>query len=255
MFLLQKAFSLLLSPFLLALFVLLAGLFLLWFTRKQIAGKILASIASLIILLLSIGSLSDRLLKPLEYQYPPLMIKEKGSVPDIQNELKVKWIVVLGGGHISDPNVPVTSRISQGSLIRLTEGVRLYRKMPGSKIVLMGGAVFDPFPEVETEAEIAKIMAVNPDDLVLETLSKDTEEQARFAKTIVGKEPFILVTSASHMPRSMALFLKEGMKPIAAPTHYRVLERLSRSPADFLPASGGIGKAENAVYEYLCLYW
>jgi uncharacterized SAM-binding protein YcdF (DUF218 family) len=255
MFLLQKTFSLILSPFFLALVLLLAGLFLLWLTRKQIAGKVLVSVSGLIILLLSISSLSDRILKPLEYQYPPLMIEEAGVKPDIQKEFKIKWIVVLGGGHISDPHVPVTSRISSGSLIRLTEGIRLYRKLPGSKIVLMGGAVFDPVPEVETEAKIAEIMQVNRNDLVLESVSKDTEDQAKHAKTIVGSDPFILVTSASHMPRSMALFQKMGMKPIAAPTHYRVSERQNWSPQDYFPSSVGIGKAENAVYEYLCLYW
>ena len=255
MFLLQKTFSLLLSPFFLALLLLLAGLFLLWLTRKQIAGKLLVSVGGLIILLLSISNLSDRLLKPLEYQYPPLMIEETGGKPDIQNYFKIKRIVVLGGGHISDPGIPVTSQISAGSLVRLTEAVRLHRKLPGSKIVLMGGAVFDPVPEVETEAKIAEIMQVNRDDLVLESVSKDTEDQAKYAKAIVGNDPFILVTSASHMPRSMALFQKMGMNPIAAPTHYRVLERQSGSPQDYFPSSGGIGKAENAIYEYLCTAW
>jgi len=255
MFFLHKTFSLLFSPFFLALTLLLAGLFLLWLTRKQIAGKVLVSVGGLIILLLSISNLSDRLLRPLEYQYPPLLINEGEGRPDIQNEFKIKWIVVLGGGHISDPHVPVTSQISAGSLVRLTEAVRLHRKLPGSKIVLMGGAVFDPVPEVETEAKIAAIMQVNRNDLVLESLSKDTEDQAMYAKSIVKNDPFVLVTSASHMPRSMALFQKMGMKPIAAPTHYRVLERQSRSPQDYVPASGSIGKAENAVYEYLCLYW
>ena len=255
MFLLQKILSLLLSPFLLALVLLLAGLFLLWLTRKQIAGKLLASAGGLVILLLSIGSFSDRLLKPLEYQYPPLMVDETGGKPDMQTDLEVKWIVILGGGHISDPNVPVTSRISPGSLIRLTEGIRLHKKFPGSKIVLMGGAVFDPVSEVETEAVIAQIMNINRLDLILEKLSLNTEDQAKYAGSIVGNDQFILITSASHMPRAMALFRKMGMSPIAAPTHYRVLARQSPSPQDYFPSSGGIGKAENAVYEYLCLFW
>jgi uncharacterized SAM-binding protein YcdF (DUF218 family) len=255
MFFLQKTISHLLSPFILAFISLAAGLFLLWCTRRQIVGKVLVSVGGIIILLLSIGSLSDKILRPLEYQYPPLLVEEGDYMPDIQNRLNIKWIVVLGGGHISDPHVPVTSRISPGSLVRLTEGVRLHRKLPGSKIVLMGGAVFDPVPEVETEAAVARIMNVNRGDLVLEKLSLDTEDQARQAKTLVGDDPFILVTSASHMPRSMALFRKMGMNPVAAPTHYRVLERQSGSPQEFIPTSGSIGKAENAVYEYLCQFW
>ena len=44
-------------------------------------------------------------------------------------------------------------------------------------------------------------------------------------KEIVGKDKFILVTSASHMLRAMALFRKQGMEPIPAPTDYMVKER------------------------------
>jgi len=36
--------------------------------------------------------------------------------PDIRN---VKWVVVLGGGHTSDPRLPAASKISKASLARL----------------------------------------------------------------------------------------------------------------------------------------
>ncbi|MHB8108751.1 MAG: YdcF family protein [Syntrophorhabdaceae bacterium] len=183
------------------------------------------------------------------------MIDSSGSKHDHRDGPEIKWIVVLGAGHVSDPNVPLTSQISPGSLVRLTEAVRLHRKLPGSKIVLMGGAVFDPVPEVETEAKIAEIMHVNRNDLVLERMSETTEDQAYFVKNIVKADRFILVTSASHMPRSVALFKQNGMSPIPAPTHHRVLERRGFSPVDFLPTTGGLGKAENAIYEYLSFSW
>ena len=215
----------------------------------------MVSAGAIVLLLLSFSQVSDRLLKPLEDQYPPLMLDQMTGQHGRDNLIHVKWIVVLGGGHVSDPNVPLTSQISPGSLVRLTEGVRLYRKFPGSKIVLMGGAVFDPVPEVETEAKIAEIMNVNRSDLVLEKLSKDTEDQAQYIKTIVKDDQFIVVTSASHMPRSIALLEKMGMKPIPAPTNHRVIERQSLSPEDFFPSTRSLGKAENAIYEYLCLRW
>lgn len=255
MFLIAKIFSLLLSPFFLAVLCLLFGLSLLWLTKRQLTGKVLVSAGFLLLLFLSIGHLSDRLLKPLEGRYPPLLpdgVAERQDAPDLS---QVKWIVVLGGGHISDPRVPVTSRIATGSLVRLTEAVRLHRALPESKIVLMGGPVFDPVPEVETAAAIAQIMNVSRRNLVLEKASRDTEDQAVAAGKIVGSDPFILVTSASHMTRAMALFKKMGMKPIAAPTHYRVLQRPAESPQDYIPSSGTIGRAENAAYEYLCMLW
>jgi uncharacterized SAM-binding protein YcdF (DUF218 family) len=255
MFFFNKMISLLLSPIHLSFLLLLVGLFLLWFTKRQRAGKIMVSAGTIVLLLLSFSQVSDRLLKPLEDHYPPLMLDQMAGQHS-RNELSnVRWIVVLGGGHVSDPNVPVTSQISPGSMIRLTEGVRLYRKFPGSRIVLAGGAVFDPVPEVETEAKVAEIMNVNRHDLVLEKTSKDTEDQAQFIKNIVGKDRFVLVTSASHMPRSVALFKKVGLDPIPAPTNYRVTKRQSSSPEDYIPSTRGLGKAENAIYEYLCLAW
>ena len=224
---------------------------LLWFSRRQRLGKIIVSLGILIILPLSFNPVSNELLRPLEYQYLPLRLDSA----DRQNEAVIKWIVVLGGGHVSDPNIPLTSQVSTASLVRITEGVHLYRKLPGSKIVLMGGAVFDTVPEVEIAAKIAEIMNVNRNDLILEKMSKDTEEQAKFIKNIVGNDQFILVTSASHMPRSFALFKKVGLKPIPAPTNYKVMTGKRMNPGDLFPSTGGLGKAENAIYEYLCMAW
>lgn len=255
MFFLEKAGSLLLSPVPFSFTFILVGMFLLWFTRRQTLGKIIVSLGIFIILPLSFNAVSEELLRPLEYQYSPLMLDSAESKQDRQNEPAIKWIVVLGGGHVSDPNVPITSQVSTASLVRLTEGVRLYRKLAGSKIVLMGGAVFDPVPEVEIVAKIAEIMNVNRNDLVLEKMSKDTEEQAKLIKNIVGNDRFILVTSASHMPRSVALFKKVGLNPVPAPTNHRVVEGKRMSPGDFFPSTGGLSKAENAIYEYLCMAW
>ncbi len=66
---------------------------------------------------------------------------------------------------------------------------------------------------------------VKSEDIVLETKATDTKDHPIYVKKIVGKDRFILVTSASHMPRAMALFRKHGMEPIAAPTDYMVKER------------------------------
>ena len=224
------------------------GIFFLWFTKKQKVGKVFVTGAVILLLLCGYGFISDRLLKQLEHQYPPLLTTQHDGLP-------IKWIVVLGGGHVSDPKLPVTSQLSPVSLVRFTEGVRLYRELPGSKIILAGGAVFDSVPEVEITAKIAEIMNVNRSDLVLEKMSKDTEDQAQMIKNIVGNDRFILVTSASHMFRSVALFKKNGMDPIPAPTNHYVIESKGMSPGDFFPSTGGISKAGVVIYEYLSLGW
>ena len=167
----------------------------------------------------------------------------------------VKWIVVLGGGNMSDPKIPVTSQLSEAAMVRLIEAVRLHNRIPESKLILSGGGVSGLISEAETMPRIAKAIGVNQEDLVLETDSKDTEDQARLIKPIVGNEEFILVTSAAHMPRSMALFKKLGMQPIPAPTNHLTYESQGINPGSFFPSSGGLRKVESALHEYLGLVW
>ena len=243
MFLLKKILAPLFLPVSLCLEILLLGLILLWFTRKQKTGKVVISIGFLFLALLSFDATSDKLLQPLEYKYPPVLRSD-----DISG---IKWVVVLGGGHISDPRLPVSSQLGGASIARLVEGIRLFRMLPGSKLVLSGGSTFDPVSNARIMADVAMAMGVDKRDLILESSSKDTKDQARLIKEIVGRDSFVMVTSACHMPRSMALFEKQGMKPIPAPTGYGVKQRQGPSPKMFFPRAHALLKAETAFYEYL----
>ena len=120
----------------------------------------------------------------------------------------------------SDPRLPANSQISAAALERVVEGVRLYKTIPGSKLLLSGGRVFDPVPEAEVMAQIAELLGVKSQDISLESDSRDTADQAVIIGKRIGRERFILVTSAAHMPRSMALFKKRGLQPIPAPTDF-----------------------------------
>ena len=249
MFLFKKVVAPLFFPVSLCLEILILGLFLLFFTKKQKAGKVIMLIGVILFASLSYDPVSNRLLEPLEYQYPPLVVNETSS--------SVKWIVVLGGGHTSDPRLPVTSQISDESLVRLVEAIRLYKELPGCKLILSGGRCFDPVSEAEIMAGVARAIGVNEQDLVLETGSRDTKDQARRIQSVVGNDRFVLVTSASHMPRSVALFRKLKMDPIPAPAGHRVKQRQGDgiSPHDFYPDPGALVKAQRAIYEYLGIAW
>jgi uncharacterized SAM-binding protein YcdF (DUF218 family) len=89
----------------------------------------------------------------------------------------------------------------------------------------------------------------------MESVSKDTKDEARLIEEIVGNDSFVLVTSASHMPRSMAIFEKRGMHPIPAPTEHLAKESQRISPGMFFPSADGLKKAERAFHEYLGLGW
>ena len=250
MYLFKKIVGPLLFPAPLCLWVLAAGLVVLWFTKRQRTGKILVTVGAVLLLLFTNGLFSDLLLRPLEYRYLPLLADgEAGLRPP------VKWIVVLGGGHFRDERMPPTSQMSATALARLVEGVRLHRLLPGSKLVTSGGGVGAQATEAYIMAEAAKALGVDPDDIVLEPNSRDTKDQAAFVREVVGDEPFILVTSAYHIPRSVALFRRQGLDPIPAPVGYMVRPYRGFQRSMIYPGAAAMTRSERAFYERLGMLW
>jgi uncharacterized SAM-binding protein YcdF (DUF218 family) len=254
MFLLKKIFSRFLFPVPLCLEVLLAGLLLLWFTRKQKTGKTVVTLAAVLIFLFSSPFFSGMLLAPLESRYPPLFITP--GAPAAVGLREVKFIVVLGGGFPRDASRPIAIQLDDGSIARLVEGVRVSKVLNCCKLVLSGGPGPDGVSSAaQTMAQIAQDLGVGRQDMILEAQSCDTEDEARVVAPIVGGQPFILVTEASHMPRAMALFRKHGTHPIADPVSFRTSHSQAMAPDEVFPAAAELSGSERAVYEYLGLAW
>lgn len=136
---------------------------------------------------------------------------------------------------VSDPKLPITGQLPQSTLLRVVEGIRIYKQLKGSKLLFSGGPVFNPVPEGIGMAKLAADLGVPEKDIVAEAKSKDTEEQALIIKDIAGKDKMILVTSAYHMPRSMALFKKRGMYPAPAPTGHIIRDAQGFNPSSIFP--------------------
>jgi uncharacterized SAM-binding protein YcdF (DUF218 family) len=247
MFIIKKIVAPFFLPTALIFSFLLLGICFLWFTRKQKFGKLLVTVSFVILTLCSYNTFGNVLLGGLEQQYPPLLT--------VQNLADVPWVVVLGGGIAPDKNLPDHDQLADTSLSRLIEGIRIHRQIPGSRLLLSGGAVFGTVTEAAVMAETAVSLGVNRQDLLLDTRSKDSKDQAREVKNTVGSRRFILVTSAAHMPRVMALFEKQGLTPIPAPTDFRIKKRQHISPGMFFPGANNLRKAEYAIHEYLGLIW
>ncbi len=247
MFLFKKIVAPFFFPLSICLEILFLGLFFLWFTRRQKTGKIIVSIGVILLTTISYGAVSDMLLRPLESKYSP--------ITDASAFSNVKWVVVLAGGHSTDPKLSITDQLSGTSLVRLIEGIRLHKELSNSKLLLSGGSAFSSTSEADIMAKMAIALGIDKNDLVLESKSKDTKDQASFIHNIIGNDKFILVTSASHMARSMALFQSKGMNPIPAPTGYQVKKIQKINPSMFFPSAKGIDKMERVVYEYLGTAW
>lgn len=247
MFLIKKFTALFLSPMSITLIILASGLFLLWRTRKRKAAKIVITIAAVLFVLFSYDIIPSIVLGNLESKYPPLDLKK--SPPN------VGWIVVLGSGSSADSRFPVTSQLKRSSLCRLIEGIRIHRTLPESKLVLTGGNPFNKMPSAILMETLIKDLDIPVENLMLVPTSKDTKDEARILKHMIGKDPFILVTSASHMYRSMALCRRQGMNPIAAPTDHIVIDKVKLVPASLFPNASSIKKFEIIFHEYLGILW
>jgi uncharacterized SAM-binding protein YcdF (DUF218 family) len=234
MFLVKKYLSRLFFPLPLCCELLVVGMLLLWLSKRQKLGKGLVSLGVLLLLLLSNGFTSELLLTPLESRYPRLTDPSplrKGS------EAPLRWVAVLGGGRTK--------------YSRLIEGVRVQKALPGSKLLLSVGRADDG--AVQDAMEMAQILGLRQEEITIIRDAMDTREEARRMSQTIGENRFVLVTSASHMPRAMELFRSAGMNPLPAPT-----EHLAPSGPGYvywIPSADSLYGSERAIYEYLGLLW
>jgi len=165
----------------------------------------------------------------------------------------IKHIVILGATVIPDVRLPVTSQLCSSSLARTVEAARLHFRLPHAKLIVSGGGRTASPTEAELMARSLEELGITKNNIILEKKSLNTYEEAILLKPMIANDTFLLVTSAYHMPRSMALFKKQGMDPIAAPTDFQNRNAGSFHYTMFLPSAENMKKADIALYEYLGL--
>lgn len=189
--------------------------------------------------------IGDALLSPLERQYPPL--PRERPLPN------VSYIVVLGSGYAPHDGVPVTAALDPDGLARVVEAVQIARRLPAARLVLSGGSPDTDAKPAVGYVELARELGVRDEAMIIMDKALDTRAEAHDIAQRLGKTPFILVTTASHMPRAMALMKRAGTAPIPAPTGQRVSGNDAFEPGQWLPDAGGLDNTEHALHEYLGL--
>ena len=162
---------------------------------------------------------------------------------------------MLAGGVSDDPRFEASHQLSTSTMMRLVEGIRLSRQIPDARLVVSGGQPFSTIDAASVMRSVAIGLGVPDSVIVVERQSLDTSQQAVALAPIVGDDPFLLVTSAMHMPRSMALFRGQNLAPVAAPTEFLARNSDSIHPGAFFPSSNNIRAARMAWREYLGLVW
>lgn len=98
-----------------------------------------------------------------------------------------------------------------------------------------------------------------PDSLIfLESRSKNTYENAIFSKQITDSlqlsPPFVLITSAFHMKRSVSVFKKAGFDCVAFPCDYKVVPLRFAVDDAFLPNISLLNEWSMLIKEVVGLY-
>lgn len=209
-FLLKKLLGSMMMPWALLLCVLLLSL-LFQPVRKRIGAIAVIGIISFTVLMMP--PVGYALFGDYERQY---------NTPDVQMEHnQVQWIVVLGGGVYADESGrSALSRLKPWTLARLTEGLRLARQLPEARLVFTGSGVIVEDSNAELYARAAQELGFDSSRMLKLGDPKDTAAETVAIKRLVGSEAFLLVTSASHLPRAMRLMQQQQLQAIAAPAHY-----------------------------------
>ena len=245
MFELKKIVSTLLMPLPALLIIGLVGLMLVMFTKKQKSGCFVVLFSFLGIFFTAFQPLSSKLLMPLERQHSAFFAIDE----------QIDYVMVLGSGHVVDDKIPPTSELSRTGLMRLSEGIRVMRLYPGSKLILSGYSGGSEVSNARMMAKVALALGVAKNDIILLETAKDTWEEARQASAFVGDKNLVLVTSASHMTRALIEFHSAGLDPFPAPTNYLAHDNIAQPWAKYAPKAVYLEQTERWWHETLGRIW
>ena len=239
----------LIMPFTIFWIILLAGIVFYIFKHRR-TGLIFGILSIFWLTMISLPFLPSMLVKLMEDRFPPLF--ETSQVPSTGTIN----ILVLGGGHSEDKNLPPIDQLSLNSLCRLSEGLRLHRILPGSCLVFSGISRGQKYSHAEILRQAALSMGIAEKEIILLPTSENTWMEALdYTRKFGTNNTLILVTDAIHMPRAMFLFQKAGQKPIPAPTNHIVKSDRKNGISNWGPSSSNIAMMEYAMHEMLGLAW
>lgn len=249
---LSKVLPQLVYPFGLIFLLLSASLLL---RRKRRLQTRLITAALVIILITGNTWVAYSLMRSLEWQYLP-----PASPPDAEA------IVVLGGGTEA-PLYPRTMVELNGAGDRILYAAQLYHQGAAPYILLSGGTITWMGARDTTSADdmasVITQLGVPAHALWLQKQSRNTYEDALYSSRMLkekGVSQVLLVTSASHMPRSVALFEHQGLQVIPAPTDYAITQpawddltrpNLAVQFLNLFPNISNVGMTTGVLKEYI----
>jgi uncharacterized SAM-binding protein YcdF (DUF218 family) len=217
-------------------------------TRFASLGRKLAVASIVLLALCGFTPVGNLLLYPLESRFPRW--DPARGAPD--------GIVILGGSIDEEISAAHGLPVITGAADRLVAAARLARAYPDARILFSGGSgnlIWNEHREADYAGELLQSLGISKARLTMERDSRNTYENAELTKAIAAPkngERWLLVTSASHMPRSVGLFRKAGFDVEAYPVDWRVGAR-SDIPIFSNVAGSGLSRTDAAVREWIGL--
>lgn len=170
---------------------------------------------------------------------------------------QVSGIIVLGGA-IDVYTTDQRGRLSlNGNVERLLSLRDLGRHYPSVPVIFTGGSGLignADLSEAKMIRPLLEDLVPNPERLLFEGQSRNTYENGVYTKAMLpkgGVGPWILVTSARHMPRSVGVFRQQGVSVLPYPVDYRTGQEAHFST--FFNVQAGMGFFRRALHEWLGL--
>lgn len=241
----------LLQPFPLLFVAVAVALFLLWKQERALRRKLRwVNLLFAALYLYSIPVVAHLAAGGLEWQYDPVFIRPETA----------QAIVVLGGGLRPPDEVVPYARLGDETMLRCRHAATLYHSGPRCPVLVSGGKA-DPGQIGETLAEaMSKYLVdlgVNEADLIPEGASRTTYENAVESRRLLeerGLNTIVLVTDATHLPRSVRLFRKQGLTVIPAGSEFRASD-FDWDIVEFLPSVHGAALNQVVFHEISGFAW
>jgi uncharacterized SAM-binding protein YcdF (DUF218 family) len=249
LFYIQKFLESLLLPSNLIGFVAVLGILALILQRPRF-GRTALILSALLLIIGGWSPLGPAALMVLENRFPQPQLVEP-----------VTGIIMLGGSV----NTHITADRGQTTLNeageRVTTTAELSHKFPQARILISSGAgaghtsAAQPITEAALVRDMLVGLGVEASRIEVEGQSRDTIENAEqsllLAKPLPG-QTWVLVTSASHMPRAVVSFRAVGFAIVPYPVDYRTQGAANlRRPAGSI--AEGLQALDLAAHEWLGL--
>jgi uncharacterized SAM-binding protein YcdF (DUF218 family) len=130
-----------------------------------------------------------------------------------------------------------------GAADRFIQAVRLYKLGHIKKILITGGSGsirFQQYKEADFVVQQLKDFGVPAEDILSENKSRNTFENALNSKKILDslkiRPPYLLITSALHMRRSIQVFEKAGIAVTPYPCNFHAIQNPKNFMESFIPS-------------------